>query len=738
MNLNITEEQQMLRDTVARVFAVESSNSRVRAAEPTGFDRLLWQQLVDLRITTLRAPASVDGGGMTLLDAVIVMEQAGKHLASVPLAESIPVAGLLAQLASDAAQDLLGRIRAGEVITLAPQSAGFHSSIVLPAAPVANAVLLLQGQNLVAVSMKQTDTPKANLGSDSILISDATLHRFDQRIIASGGEVVALFQAAVEEWKLLKSAALYGLAREAIQLAAEYSRERIQFGKPIGSFQGIAHPLADALTEIEGAQLLTWHAVWSVAQDRQDAAAMVSMAWWWATQATARAVAKALHTFGGYGVSLEYDIQLYYRRGKAWSLLAGDPHEELDRLAERLWDEAPTALPVAGEAVISFGYGPEAETFANEVREFFKANLTDELKAHAHHSVDGYHAGFNRQLADVGLLFPHWPEHYGGRDKTPFEMAALQEVFEEFNWQRITAPITNQVAQIAMRFATEEAKKEALPRFANGEALACLGFSEPSCGSDVFAAKTRAVRMLNGNWQIDGQKIFTTAANLADYCLLLVRTNPEVPKHAGLTLFLVPMNLAGIEVHPVYTLQDERTNITYFSQVEVSDHYRVGEVDGGTAVMAATLELEHSGDQYRLSFSTMFKHAVHWASSTQRNGQPALKLQDVRRRLAKVAVHTTLARDLCYRSTWAIMAQVPGRASFGPMSKLFSTEQYHRDAADLMDLCAPDSLLHDKDGLGYVELGYRQSIGMTIYGGTSEIHRSLIAEQALKMPRSRS
>ncbi|HEX8592395.1 MAG TPA: acyl-CoA dehydrogenase [Pseudomonas sp.] len=738
MNLNISEEQQMLRDTVARLFATESSCSRVRGAENTGFDRQLWQQLVDLGITTMRAPASVDGGGMTLLDAVLVMEQAGKHLASVPLAESMPVAGLLAGLDTEAAQQLLARIRAGEVVTLAPQGSSHNSSIALPAAHVAYAVLRLEGQNLVAVSVKHAGKPEGNLGADAVVISDATLHRFDQRVIASGSMAVALFQAAVEEWKVLKSAALFGLARQAIELAAEYSRERIQFGKPIGSFQGIAHPLADSLTEIEGAQLLTWHAVWSMGQGNADAAAMVSMAWWWATQSTARAVAKALHTFGGYGVSLEYDIQLYYRRGKGWSLLAGDPHEELDRLAERLWDGGNTALPVAGESGITFGYGPDAEIFAKEVHQFFETHLTDELKAHAHHSVDGYHPEFNRQLADAGLLFPHWPARYGGRDKSPFEMAALQEVFEAFNWQRITAPITNQVAQIAMRFATEQAKDEALPRFASGEALACLGFSEPSCGSDVFAAKTRAVRLPNGNWQIDGQKIFTTAANLAHYCLLLVRTNPEVAKHAGLTLFLVPMDLAGIEIHPVYTLQDERTNITYFSQVEVPDHYRVGAIDGGTAVMAATLELEHSGDQYRLSFSTMFKHAVEWANRAQRNGQPAIRQQDVRRRLAKVAVHTTLARDLCYRSTWAVMRQVPGRAAYGPMSKLFSTEQYHRDAVDLMDLCAPDSLLHGEDGLGYIELGYRQSIGMTIYGGTSEIHRSLIAEQGLKMPRSRS
>src|SRR5690606_34139395 len=182
---------------------------------------------------------------------------------------------------------------------------------------------------------------------------------------------------------------------------------------------------------------------------------------------------------------------------------------------------------------------------------------------------------------------------FGGREKTAFEMAALQEVFEEYNWQRITAPITNQVAQIVMRFATEAVQHEVLPRFASGESLACLGFSEPSSGSDVFAAKTRAVRTEDGDWLIDGQKIFTTAANLADYVFLLVRTNPDVPKHAGLTLFLVPMDLPGIEVHPVYTLQDERTNITYLSNVRVADRYRVGEIDGGTAVMAATLELEH-------------------------------------------------------------------------------------------------------------------------------------------------
>ncbi|MCY1258364.1 Crotonobetainyl-CoA dehydrogenase [compost metagenome] len=735
MNLSLSEEQLMLRDSVARLFAVESTPTRVREAEASGFDPALWERLVELGVPMMRVSAEAGGSDMGLLDALLVAEEAGRHLASAPLAESLPAARLLSRLDSPEAADLLARIGQGAVVSLLPQPLDGAAPLALPGARAAEAVLALDGKRVFALRGEALRQPQANLGSDSCLVLDAAqLASLERQHLASSEGARRAFLAAIEEWKLLKGAMLAGLSRQAIQLAADYSRERKQFGKPIGSFQGIAHPLADALTEVDGAQLLLWHAVAAISRNEADAAALVSMAWWWAGQSANRAVARALHSFGGYGVSLEYDIQLHYRRARAWSLLAGDPGRELDAIADRLWyRETDVPLPDAGAVSLEFGYGDAAARFAEEVRAFFEANLTEELKAHAHHSVDGYHAGFNRELANAGLLFPHWPEEWGGRGKSAFDMHALQEVFESFNWQRITGPITNQVAQIVMRFATEEAKQEALPRFARGEALACLGFSEPSCGSDVFAARTRATRTAEGDWLIEGQKIFTTAANVADYCFLLARTDPDAPKHAGLTLFLVPMDLPGIEVHPVYTVQDERTNITYLSGVRLPDRYRVGEVNAGTSVMAATLELEHSGDQYRISFWNMYRHAVDWAREQGRLGE-----QDVRRRLARVAVHTTIARDLCYRATWSVQAQAPNRAAYGPMSKLFSTEQYLRDAIDLMELCAPFSLLRDEHGVGLVELGYRQSIGMTIYGGTSEIHRSLIAEQGLGMPRSRS
>lgn len=745
MNLHLTTEQQMLQEAAQRLFAGEATPQRVRAAEADamGFDAALWQQCVELGFATMRVPEPDAPAGMGLLEAVLVAEIAGEHVAPVPLAEGLVAARLLAQLAnngSSTARDWLRRARDGALVVLTPAEWKADALTVVPGGAAAQAALLLDGKSLWLVERRHLDH-RPSLGAAAIGVprkDTATEHPQGAVLLAAGPFARDAFLAAIEEWKLLTAAMLAGLSRRALEMAAAYACERRQFDKPIGSFQGIAHPLADALTEIDGAKLLVWRAVWALAHCRDDAAASMSMAWWWAAQSAPRATARALHTFGGYGVSLEYDIQLYYRRARAWSLPFGDSRSELARLADRLWSGVRPPLPVAGEVPIQFGVGEAAEAFGAEVRRFFDAHLTPELRAHAHHSVDGYHAGFSRQLAQAGLLFPHWPKEFGGRGKSPFDMAALGEVFEDFGWQRITAPVTNQVAQIVMRFGTAEVKQEALPRFASGEALACLGFSEPSSGCDVFAARTRAVRDGDEHWVIDGQKIFTTAGNLAQYIFLLVRTDANVAKHKGLSLFLVPMDLPGISLQPVHTLQDERTNITYLDGVRVHDRYRVGAVNGGIDVMAATLELEHGGDQYRLSYRQMLRRALAWAQRNTRDGQPLIEQADVRTRLAAVAAHTAVAEVLCHRTIWGVHEQVPGRAAWGPMSKVFSTEMYWRDANELMDLAAPATLFEDAEDAGLVELGYRQSIGMTIYGGTSEIQRSLIAEQGLGLPRSRS
>ena len=745
MNLTLTAEQQMLQEAATRLFAAESPPQRVRAAEAStqtpGFDAALWQQLVEGGFTTLRMPEADASAGMGLLEAVLVAEIAGAHLASVPLAEAVVAARLLALLPGEAAAGWQARVRDGALVVMAPLEWRSDQTVVIPGGAAAEAALLLHGDAVLLVPRAALE-PRASLGAAAVAVTcqaSSAQRPEGAQVLAEGPTARAAFIAAIEEWKLLNAAQLAGMARRGLEMAAAYASERRQFDKAIGSFQGIAHPLADSLTEIDGARLLVWRAVWALAHQPDEAAAAISMAWWWAAQCAPRATARALHTFGGYGVSLEYDIQLYYRRARAASLVLGDARGELLQVAQRLWTDGGGALPlpVPGEVGLRFGVGPEAHAFGDEVRAFFDRTLTPELRAHAHHSVDGFDAGFNRQLAQAGLLFPHWPVEFGGRGKTPFDMAALGEVFEAHGFQRITTPVTNQVAQIVMRFGTDAVKQEALPRFASGEALGCLGFSEPSSGCDVFAARTRAVAD-GDHWVIDGQKIFTTAGNLAHYIFLLVRTDPNLPKHKGLSLFLVPMDLPGISLQPVHTLQDERTNITYLDNVRVHDRYRIGAVNGGIDVMAATLELEHGGDQYRLSFRQMLRQAVAWARSEQRNGRALLDDESVRERLAAVAVHTAVAEVLCHRAIWGVTDRVPGRAAWGPMSKVFSTEMYWRDANELMDLAAPHTLFPDDPATGLIELGYRQSIGMTIYGGTSEIQRSLIAEQGLGLPRSRS
>lgn len=739
MNLELNEDQKMLQEMVARLFQTEATAERLRALEASQqYDRDLWQKVVELGLHTMRASENAGGMNLSLLDAALVAQELGRTLAPVPLLGAIAANRVLSLLPGDAAQQLFNEASKGQVISFLPTTIS-NDPVVVPWAQQAEAVLALHDDRVVLIRGLQKNAGR-NLGNAGHrLCRLAGPHaEGEHQLLAAGADARDIFLATIEEWKLLIAAALACLSRQALAMAAAYANEREQFGRLIGGYQGIAHPLADSLSEVEGLQLLIQHGLYALASGQSDAGAQLAMCYWWASEVSARTTARALHTFGGYGVSLEYDIQLYYRRAKGWALLAGDPQRALQQVGDRLWAGESVPLPEAGNVGIDFSLGQSAAKMADDVRAFFNANLSDELKAKAHHSVAGYDEAFSKKLCRAGLRYPHWPRQYGGSEATAFEMAALNAVFEEFGWERITGPVTNQVAFSVMEFATPEVKDEVLGKFGRGDALACLGFSEPASGSDIYAAKTRAVRD-GDDWIINGQKIFTTSGNLASYIYLLTRTNPDAPKHKGLTIFIVPMDLPGIDIQPVHTLQDERTNITYLENVRVPDKYRLGEVDGGIQVMLHTMEMEHGGaDQYRLNFQSMLDNAVLWAQQTERGGAPIINEAETRLRLARVATHHLVAKALCYRSLWASYYKVPGRSHFGPASKLFTTEAYLKCSIELMDLAAPWSLFEDRHGAGHIELGYRQSIGTTIYGGTSEIMRSIIAEHGLGLPKSRS
>jgi 3-oxochol-4-en-24-oyl-CoA dehydrogenase len=201
-------------------------------------------------------------------------------------------------------------------------------------------------------------------------------------------------------------------------------------------------------------------------------------------------------------------------------------------------------------------------------------------------------------------------------------------------------------------------------------------------------------------------------------------------------MFLVPLKTNGVTIQPVYTFQDERTNITFYDGVQVPDSYRLGGVNEGSKTMAAGLELEHGGG-FSKSQRAMLKAAVQLCSEIRYQGRPLLEATQAQVRLARSAANLMVSDLLTFRAIWASVEKKPN-AGFGPMAKMYSSEKFLSDARDLLDLTAPYSLSKRQGPAGLLNQCYRHSQGTTIYGGTSEIHRSMIAERALGMPRTRA
>jgi alkylation response protein AidB-like acyl-CoA dehydrogenase len=388
---------------------------------------------------------------------------------------------------------------------------------------------------------------------------------------------------------------------------------------------------------------------------------------------------------------------------------------------------------------MDFRLGEKSEVFRKEAREFLREALTPELLEHCHRTGVQHDEGFAKAMRDKGWLAPGWPVEYGGQGRDPMEVLAFSEEMQRANAPTYGLGTTMMIAWVIQQVGTEEQKREILPKALAAEILIVLGFTEPENGSDAAAAATRAVPTGDG-WTISGSKMFTTNAHIGDYVFLLARTNTEVPKHRGLTTFLVPLDQPGVEVQPVYTLSGERTNITFYNDVHVSDTYRIGDVDGGWRVMGVALEREHAagfaGEQQRL-----LDNVETWARETQDDdGRPRIEDPQVRERLGRAATEIEVSRLLQRRAAWMSTVGIPSHAK-GSMSKLFSTERLERMAADLLELIGPDGLRAWGEASaprgGEIEHAVRHAKGTTIYAGSSEIQRNIIAQHGLGLPRAK-
>lgn len=385
----------------------------------------------------------------------------------------------------------------------------------------------------------------------------------------------------------------------------------------------------------------------------------------------------------------------------------------------------------------------------NEVVPFFDQHLSAEVVADEHQRGNGYIPELERALGARGWLTPTEPAERGGAGLDPVRAALM--LGEEQRRAGVLFPVKGShqlVMDVVRRFGSDELRSAVLPKAASGDVKCCLGYTEPDCGSDAAAITTRAVAD-GDHWVINGQKLFSTGAHLCQYAMITARTNPDAPKHRGITLFLVPLEQDRVERRPIDTLGGERTNFIYFDGAIVPDSHRLGPIDQGWQVASGALAAEHGLDAQHGGMerapsadreivdafpgpsawpgvlAVALDAAVEWARATTRDDGTAL-IDDpvVRSRLARIALDVAISD-----------------ATPQPFSRVIASDLLIRDVADLIDLCGPLGLLSGSEpasaGSGTIEWAYRFAQGTSIYGGTTDIQRNLIAEHLLGLPRHR-
>ncbi len=342
MDLDLTAEQQQLVDAVHGLLAGKCSTDVVRASEPGGFDRGLWTAVCDLAGPATGVPLAQGGDGASLLDLELISEQMGGYLAPVPFVDGAVAARALAAVGEQGKERLDALItEPATVATVALRPAVDGWVRLAPSGAIAGVVVAMDDGDLVVTGSRPGGVERGNLGSSPL--ADRSLRDGDRSVLASGAAASAVFGHAQDEWRVLMSGALVGLGEVALTLGVEYAKSRHQFGVPVGSFQSIARDLADVATTVDGARLLAREAAWARDEEEQEFAALASMAFLFATHAARRASNVALHVHGGYGFTLEYDIQLYYRRAQAWPLALGDPRQQTAQLADALFGPVEVA-----------------------------------------------------------------------------------------------------------------------------------------------------------------------------------------------------------------------------------------------------------------------------------------------------------------------------------------------------------------------------------------------------------
>jgi len=695
MRYVFSEEQSLLRTSLEKFLAAKYDARRRNAeAVRTGLDRAIWSEMADLGLLGLPFEEDLGGAEGSALDVLLVCESFGRSLVVEPYISAVVLAGGALRHGATAAQraDLIPPIIAGETLyALAfaePQSRYNLSHVetearkgeggyvldgrksVVYGAPSADALLVvartsgdLYDEAGLSLFLAPRDTPGLTFRDcptvDGFRASEVTLENVRlpaSSLIGVKGGAFAAIRRAVDLAVAASCADVVGAMEAVTEKTTEHCRTRIAFDQPLGKLQVVQHRLVDMHIAYEHAAALTLKATLALDGANPRAASIAVSAAKFQVGKDADFVGKnGVQLHGAAGMTDELDIGRYFKRITAQRALYGTPDHHLRRyVALKAADRGAEA-----EDDYDFELTDDEARFRDEIRAFFAANVTDEMRQAAANTMWAfaefeYGVQFQKILHANGYGAPDWPVEYGGKDWT-----AAQRMIWALEYLRSGAPEVmrmgrNLCAPCIMEFGTPEQKAEFLPPLLSGDDWWAQGYSEPGAGSDLAALQTSAVRH-GDDYVVNGSKIWTTYAHHANKMFCLVRTDSRGKKQAGITFLLIDMDTPGIEVRPLINIAgDHEFNQVFFTDVRVPVERRLGEENQGWTVARHLLGLEHGAFLVQANAET--KRRLGWvrdvaSQETDGRGGRLLDDPDFARRLAELEI-AMQALDFAAGQVW--------------------------------------------------------------------------------------
>lgn len=775
------DEIEAFRDSARDFLSREdhAARMRVQCRQPGVLDRERWQAMARVGWPAILIPEAQGGLGLAPEAMSVIAQEIGAALVWEPVLDvAVQAATLLAHLPGNALRDrLLEGIAAGALIAgtawqqcttqveIEPGPMvrrdndgfriGFASFTSVRPGQGASGWLVLGSLGdepmLFWVAREDPgvafeDEPRVDAGSQGMLRL-ADCHLPEDRLVAQGAAVAQALARANDYMRIMQSAQLLGVARKAHETTLEYLKVRVQFGKPIGSFQSLQHRMVDAYIQLQLLDYALQEVLDQPDIEPTQLARQASRLKARAAQAAGQVTRMAVQMHGGMGYSDESDIGLMLKKALALSSTLGNERAHKARYVQLLRQQIRMPQPPVAQSDEEWDTFPKdhdwdamAESdFRRMLRAFFRKHYPEHLRHRSRrlhwHEISGWY----RTLSAQGWIAPSWPKQFGGMALSPEKMIAYIEEQERYGVGRPPDQGLVMLGPILIRYGTPQQQATYLPAILSGEHVWAQGYSEPNAGSDLASLRCEAVP--DGDcFVVNGQKTWSTLAQDATHMFMLVRTDKSVKKQAGISFLMVDLQTPGIQRRPIRTIAgDEEYCEIFFDQVRVPKENLVGALNEGWTISKALLGFE------RL-FSGNPKHAQNTLgmidtlmARTGMDEDPVF--------LADYAqLHLDIA-DLC--SAYAAFSGMVRRNQPLPpdvsLLKIWATETHEKAALLLLDAAgehagttgtlalatlpqAQEPLLAD------IQVPLYNAAAAKIFSGTNEIQRNILAKVVLGLP----